>query len=98
MGKDKLKFFQVYLDPQGDTLFVKAHITNPENDSVSVYAKINGEGVSFSDSLLLYDDGLHFDENPNDNIWGNAKLLSGLEEDIYKVETYIHDLFFRYYL
>ena len=83
--------FPVYLDTKGDTLFVKAHITNPENDSVSVYAKINGEVVSFSDSLLLYDDGLHFDENPNDNIWGNAKLLSGLEEDIYKVETYTHD-------
>ncbi len=86
-----VEVFPAYLDPQGDTLFVKAYIANPENHSVSVYAKINGEGVSFSDSLLLYDDGLHFDENPNDNIWGNAILLSGLEEDIYIVETYTHD-------
>jgi len=37
--------FPEYLDPQGDTLFVKAHIHNPENHSVSVYAKIVGEGV-----------------------------------------------------
>jgi polyhydroxybutyrate depolymerase len=86
-----VEVFPGYLDPQGDTLFVKVHITNPENDSVSVYAKINGEGVSFSDSLLLYDDGLHFDENPNDNVWGNAKLLSGWEKDIYRVETYTRD-------
>jgi hypothetical protein len=88
-----VEVFPGYIDPQGDTLFVKAHITNPENDSVLVYAKNNGEGVSFSDSLLLYDDGLHFDENPNDNVWGNAKLLSGLEEDLYRVETYTHDFF-----
>jgi polyhydroxybutyrate depolymerase len=86
-----VEVFPGYVDPQGDTLFVKAHITNPQNHSVSVYAKINGEGVSFSDSLLLYDDGMHFDENPNDNIWGNAKLLSGWEEDIYKVDIYTQD-------
>ncbi|MHA2055656.1 MAG: PHB depolymerase family esterase, partial [Candidatus Hodarchaeales archaeon] len=86
-----VEVFPGYSDPQGDTLFVKAHIHNPENHSVSVYAKIDGEEVSFSDSLLLYDDGMHFDDNPNDNIWGNAKLLSGMEEDIYGVETYTHD-------
>jgi hypothetical protein len=85
--------FPGFLDPLGDTLFVKAYITNPENHSVSVYAKIYGEEVSFSDSLMLYDDGMHFDENPNDNIWGNAKLLSGLDEDLYKVDVYTHDLF-----
>ena len=38
-----VEVFPGYIDPQGDTLFVKAHITNPENHSVSVYAKINGE-------------------------------------------------------
>jgi polyhydroxybutyrate depolymerase len=84
-------FPEYYFNPQGDTLFVKAHLTNPEDHPVSVYAKINGEVVSFSDSLLLYDDGMHGDENPDDNIWGNGKLLSGLEEDIYKVETYTND-------
>jgi polyhydroxybutyrate depolymerase len=86
-----VEVFPEYLDPQEDTLFVKAYITNPENHSVSVYAKIDGEGVSFSDSLLLHDDGMHFDDSPNDNIWGNAKLLSGMEEDNYIVEIYTHD-------
>jgi hypothetical protein len=81
-----------YINPQGDTLFVVAHTANPEIHSAFVYAKIKGEEVSFSDSLQLYDDGLHFDENPSDNIWGNAKVLSGLEEDFYKVDIYTHDL------
>jgi polyhydroxybutyrate depolymerase len=87
-----VEVFPEYIHQQGDTFFVKAHITNPENHPVSVYAKINGAVVSFSDSLQLYDDGMHFDENPNDNIWGNTKLLSGLEEDKYVVNLYTHDL------
>ena len=87
-----VEVFPEYIHPQGDTLFVKAHITNPENHPVSVYAKINGAIVSFSDSLQLYDDGLHFDENPNDNIWGNARMLQGLDEDIYKMDIYTRDI------
>jgi hypothetical protein len=89
---NSVEVFPEYLDPQGDTLFVKVDIINPENHSVSVYAKYHGETVSFSDSLLLYDDGLHFDDDANDNTWGNAKLLSGLEEDIYFVDTYTKDI------
>jgi hypothetical protein len=96
-----VEIFPKYLIPEGDTLFIKANIVNRENYSVSIYVKILGGELSGSDSLLLYDDGLHFDENPNDNIWGNAKLLSGLEEDIYSVETYMHDFsagtFYKYY-
>jgi hypothetical protein len=87
-----VEFFPKYLIPTGDTLFIKAHIVNTENHSVSVNAKIKGETVSFSDSILLYDDGMHGDENPNDNIWGNKKWLSGLEKDIYNIEIYTHDL------
>ena len=87
-----VEVFPGYLDPQGDTLFVKAYITNPENHPVSVSAKIDGTEVSFSDSLLLYDDGNHFDVNPNDNIWGNAKVLSGLAADTYAVEINTHDI------
>ncbi len=40
-----VEVFPEYLDPQGDMLFVKAYIHNPENHSVSVYAEIDGEGV-----------------------------------------------------
>ncbi len=87
-----VEVFPEFMNTKGDTIFVKARITNPENHPVSVYAKIKGAVVSFSDSLQLYDDGLHFDENPNDNIWGNTKLLSGLEEDKYVVNLYTHDL------
>ena len=87
-----VEVFPEFMNTKGDTIFVKARITNPENHPVSVYAKINGAVVSFSDSLQLYDDGLHFDENPNDNIWGNARMLQGLDEDIYKMDIYTRDI------
>jgi hypothetical protein len=84
--------FPKYLIPAGDSLLIRAHIVIRENHSISVDAKIHGETVPFSDSLLLYDDGLHFDENPNDNIWGNAKWFSGLEADNYIIDLSIKDI------
>jgi polyhydroxybutyrate depolymerase len=86
-----VEVFPEFMNTEGDTLFVKAHITNPKDHPVSVYTKIYGAKVSFSDSLLLYDDGMHGDENPDDNIWGNTKLISVLDEDIYVVNLYTHD-------
>jgi len=86
-----VEIFPRYIDPIGDTLFIQAHMTNLENHSASVYAKFLGDGVSFSDSLKLYDDGLHYDKDPDDNIFGNAIWLSGLEEELYKVDFYTHD-------
>jgi polyhydroxybutyrate depolymerase len=82
--------FPKYVDQQKDTLFIKAYISNPKNHSILVYAKIKGE-ASFSDSTLLYDDGMHFDEYPNDNVWGNAKLLTGWDEDMYTLDIYAED-------
>ena len=89
---EAFEVFPGYLDPQGDTLFIKVQIVDEENHSLAVYTKIDGETLPFSDSLLLYDDGLHFDENPNDNLWGNAKWLSGLEEDTYRLDIYLQDI------
>lgn len=81
-----------YMAPPGDTIFIKAYNSNPENHSAFVYAKLYGTGMSNPDSLQLYDDGLHFDDNPDDNIWGNAQILSDLEEDIFPVDVYTQDL------
>jgi polyhydroxybutyrate depolymerase len=86
-----VEIFPHYLNPERDTLFIKAQISNPGSHSVMVYAKILNAGNSVSDSLQLYDDGFHFDKDPNDNIWGSAKLLSGMGEDIYRVEVYTYD-------
>jgi polyhydroxybutyrate depolymerase len=72
-----------YLIPQGDTLSVVATVKNLANHQVSIFTMIQGENSTFQDSIQLYDDGMHGDEDPNDNIWGGAKWLSGLAEDIY---------------
>jgi polyhydroxybutyrate depolymerase len=81
-----------YVDLNGDTLFINSQLINPENHSASVYAKIFSDGVLLPDSILLYDDGLHYDNDPNDNVYGNAKWLSGLEKGVYKVDFYALDL------
>jgi len=81
-----------YKPSQSDTLFIKAYTVNPQNHSVIVKAKILGTGTAHTDSLNLYDDGMHGDENPNDNIYGNSKILSGIPEDQYFVDIYTNDL------
>jgi hypothetical protein len=86
------KIFPNYVDLNRDTLFINSQLINPDNHSVSVYSKIFSDGVSLPDSILLYDDGLHYDENPNDNIYGNAQWLSVLEKGVYKVDFYALDL------
>jgi len=81
-----------YIPSQQDTLFIKTYTENPQNNSIIVKAKILGASTAYTDSLILYDDGMHGDENPNDNIWGNSKVLSGIPEDKYFVDIYTHDL------
>ena len=81
-----------YIPPQGDTLSVVATVRNDANHQVTVFAMIQGENSAFQDSIQLYDDGLHGDENPNDNIWGGAKWFSGLAEDMYTTNLSTHDI------
>jgi hypothetical protein len=59
---------------------------------VSVLAIIHGDQYTFADSITLYDDGQHNDSLASDNIWGNTKFLSDLQEDIYTIEVSSHDL------
>jgi len=81
-----------FLKSQGDTLFIKSHIYNPENHSITVYAIINGIQNTFSDSIQLYDDGQHNDSLASDNIWGNSVWLLGLPKDNYNIIISTHDL------
>ncbi len=81
-----------YIQPQGDTLWVTGKVSNPQNHQLNVFAMIQGKNSSFQDSFQLNDNGLHGDEDPNDNIWGGAKWFSGLEEDMYITNLSTNDI------
>jgi hypothetical protein len=71
---------------------LKAQLYNPEDHQVSVQVLIHGTQSAFTDSIQLYDDGQHNDSLASDNIFGNSKWLSDLEEDLYMIEVSSHDL------
>jgi len=82
-----------YTPLQSDTLKIIAYIVNPQNHPVQLYAIISGQSTAYSDSVFLFDDGMQGDENPNDNIWGNSIILSGIPEDHYYADIFTEDLF-----
>ncbi len=75
-----------------DTLTIRAFLSNPENHQANLYAFIHGEQFTFEDSIQLFDDGLHDDEDSSDNIWGNMKLSPEFPEDTYEAYLLTHDL------
>jgi len=81
-----------YISNQGDSLTINALLYNPDNHPVTVNAVINNIQNTFTDSILLYDDGQHNDSLANDNIWGNSVWLSGLNKDIYKISINTFDI------
>jgi len=81
-----------FLQLSGDTLWVSGKICNSQNHQVEVSAKIQGENHAYLDSLQMFDDGLHGDGNPNDNIWGAVKYYSNLTEDNYLVYLLTKDI------
>jgi len=87
-----LEVYPFNIQSPSDTIAVRAKVYNPENHTVDVYAFIQGEQLTFEDSIRLYDDGLHEDGDSSDNIWGNMKLLAGLSEDAFKVDLLTHDI------
>ena len=88
--------YRRFIPPQGDTLIINAQLHNPENHPVEVYALIQGDQITFKDSLQLFDDGQHSDSAASDNIWGNSKWLSGLPEDICTIGISTYDLVENY--
>ncbi|MFC2137162.1 T9SS type A sorting domain-containing protein [Bacteroidota bacterium] len=83
-----------YMESMNDTLTIRASLSNPENHQVNIHAIIKGEQFTYVDSLQLFDDGLHSDDDSSDNIWGNKKELSGLPEDGYEVNLVTYDITF----
>jgi polyhydroxybutyrate depolymerase len=80
-----------------DSLTVRSYVSNPLDHPANVFAIIQGEQFVYSDTLQLFDDGLHHDGDSLDNLWGNKKELSGLTEDAYLIDLVTHDQSFNLY-
>ena len=61
-----------FLAPGTETLTVTARLLNPENRNVQVDAVYATSDGSISDTLRLFDDGLHGDSLANDGIFGGT--------------------------
>jgi hypothetical protein len=74
-----------YMNPKGDSLLISARITNPENHATAVFAILEGINCLYRDSVELFDDGMHNDENPQDDSYGKKSWFTGLREDNYEL-------------
>ena len=74
-----------YIPLEGDTIKIISEILNPESSTFDVHAYVEGVQSDFTDSLQLFDDGLHGDLVPSDNVYANCILLSNLEEDFFDI-------------
>jgi hypothetical protein len=74
-----------------DTLIINATMYNPDNHPVNAWVVINGDQSGFVDTLQLFDDGLHSDEEPQDNVWGNYRLTTDFPEDEFAVDLFTYD-------
>ena len=79
-----------FIHPQSDTLIFTADIGNPQQHSVQVYGKFTDLQTAVSDSMEMFDDGLHFDGQANDGLYGG--FLHPLQaEAIFNTAVSIHD-------
>jgi polyhydroxybutyrate depolymerase len=80
---EQIEIGSAYVSLQGDSLTISGSIRNVAAHPVNVYALLEGLDTSNKDSVTLYDDGLHGDGDPADNVWGGAWSGGGAEEDMY---------------
>ena len=74
-----------YIPLKGDTIKIISEILNPESSRFDVHAYVEGVQSDFTDSLQLFDDGLHGDLAPSDNVYANYILPPNLEEDFFNI-------------
>ena len=86
-----LETFPFLIQSSSDTLTIQAMMYNPDNHHVNAFALITGDQSGFVDTLPLFDDGLHGDGDPSDNVWGNIRLTNDLPEDEFLVELFTYD-------
>ena len=77
---------------QGDTLKIVSEISNPNDHPVKVSCLFESEDNLYQDSIELFDDGMHEDYKPSDNIFGGLKWLYNLPEDFYIAKLFTTDL------
>jgi hypothetical protein len=65
-----------------DTLQVKTGFVNRDNHPFNAYAIFISSDSVYSDSIQLFDDGMHGDGNANDGIWGNFKNPITVQKEI----------------
>ena len=88
----RLEIDRAYISPAGnDTLNFLVELSNPQNHDVTVIAYIKDPENTFLDSIQSYDDGQHGDYEIADNIFGNSRVLTGLSETLYEVQTLVID-------
>jgi len=75
----------------GDTLQINATMYDPGNHSALAWAVIRGDQTGFTDTLQLFDDGLHGDGSPMDHQYGNTRLKSDFQEDEFVVDLFTYD-------
>ena len=64
-----------------DTLVITAQSNNPGSHNLEVYAMIESMDGLFTDSLMLYDDGMHNDGAAGDGTFGNAVPAPMIEQE-----------------
>ena len=72
---------KTYLKLNIDTsVIITATVENPNDHTLSVYAKTTDKDKVPVDSLPLFDDGGHGDGNPGDGIWGTLWPVPSIEK------------------
>ena len=65
-----LRLNSSFIRPGIDSLKIKCNVINPHLFDLQVHATIHGVDSTFIEKRPLYDDGLHWDDQPNDGLWG----------------------------
>lgn len=73
-----------------DSVLIEAEIVNPENHPTHIFSVITNETSNETDTVYLFDDGLHGDKNPADNILGSY-WVPQIAEESYKIDLFVLD-------
>jgi gluconolactonase len=60
-----------YVSPDNDQVIFQTQFMNPDQLNFNAQAFITGMDIDFIDSIPLFDDGMHYDSNPGDGVFGN---------------------------
>jgi len=87
---------KTYLIPGIDSLFLNAKVFNPNNLNVEVKSIIESLDQSISDTIQLFDDGVHQDSSAGDNLFGGTWPVPTGEKN-YRVNVSTFSLDSGYY-